>query len=106
MIEEVVLKQVANQNTYLAEVYKSGVWDNNRSAIEKLNKNDYSHLLTDHDFILFTRNSSNFLKTTNSMVTIYDRTGKKLLSNTSHSISNIDKSSNLDSYGLILLNLD
>ena len=106
MIEEVVLKQVANHNTYLAEVYKSGVWDNNRSAIEKLKENDYSHLLTDADFILFTKSSSSFLKTTNAMVTIYDRTGKKLLSNTNYSISNIDQSSNLDSYGLILLNLD
>ena len=101
MIEEVVLKQVANHNTYLAEVYKSGVWDNNRRAIEKLKDNDYSHLLTDADFILFTKSSSSFLKTTNAMVTIYDRTGKKLLSNTNHSISNIDQSSNLDSYGLI-----
>lgn len=55
MIEEVVLKQVANHNTYLAEVYKSGVWDNNRRAIEKLKDNDYSHLLTDADFILFTK---------------------------------------------------
>ena len=99
MIEEVVLKQVANHNTYLAEVYKSGVWDNNRRAIEKLKDNDYSHLLTDADFILFTKSSSSFLKTTNAMVTIYDRTGKKLLSNTNHSISNIDQSSNLDSYG-------
>ena len=106
MIEEVVLKQVADHNTYFAEIYKSRVWDSNRSAIEKLKKTDYSNLLTDEDFILFAQQSSNLLKNISAVVTLYDKTGKKLLSNTNHNMVNIDSYKSLDSYGLILLNLD
>jgi two-component system cell cycle sensor histidine kinase PleC len=106
MIEEVVLKQVADNNTYLAETYKSRIWDNSRDAIIKLKKNSYSDLLSDKDFILFAKESSNFLKNTSSAVTLYDKTGGKFLSNTNHNIVSIDRYSSLDSYGLILLNLD
>lgn len=107
MIEEVVLKQAVDRSTYFSEIYKSRVWDSNRSAIEKLKKTDYTNLLTDEDFILFAKQSSNFLKNTNAAVTIYDKAGKKLLSNTNQNVINIDRYNNsIDGYGLIILNLD
>ena len=39
MIEEVVLKQVADQNLHVAETYKNRVWDENRKVVSKLQKN-------------------------------------------------------------------
>jgi len=41
MIEEVVLKQVADQNLHIAETYKNRVWDENRSVISTLQKKSY-----------------------------------------------------------------
>ena len=106
MIEEVVLKQVADHNTHLAETYNLRIWNNNRAAVEGLKQNNYTNLLTDKNFIIFAKESLNFLRNTESTVTLYDRVGRKLLSNTNHNIINIDKNSSLDSYGMIILNLD
>ena len=62
MIEEVVLKQVADQNLHIAETYKNRIWDENRSVISTLQKKSYLDFLKDPKFISFIQDSSGFLK--------------------------------------------
>jgi len=106
MIEEVVLKQIANQNTYLAESYKSRVWDHNPMAISKLQNKQYKNLLQDKDFIHFAKASHKFLKNTNVGVAIYDQTGQKFLTNQEITIVDIDKYNSISYYDRLFLYLD
>lgn len=106
MIEEVILKQVADTNTYLAEIYKSRVWDRHESAIIKLNDPNYKNLYTDQDFIAYAKESIEFLKNTTSTATLYNKQGKKILTNVETDIVRVETYNSLDIYGEILLNLD
>ncbi len=106
MIEEVVLKQAADNNTYLAGLYKQKIWDKNNVAISKLNDNNYKNLMTDPDFISYAKESIDFLKITSSNAILYNKKGKKILTNIESNIIHLDKYNSLDIYGVILLNLD
>ena len=106
MIEEVILKQVADQNIHLAEVYKNSIWDTNPSAVSRLKKENYTKLLQQKDFIKFAQDSSNFLKETTSVVTLYDKDGNKFLTNTEAKIVDVDKHNSQHYYDKILLHLD
>jgi len=110
MIEEVVLKQVAAQNMHIAETYKNGVWDENKQAISKLQRNSYTDLLNDQEFIEFIQSSSAFLKSVGSEVAIYDQSGTKFLVNSNNSNNNnvakLDKHNSAKYYDKILLYLD
>lgn len=106
MIEEVVLKQVANQNLHIAETYKNEVWDEHRHAISKLQHNMYTELLNDQEFIGFVQSSSDFLKSIGAEVAIYDQSGAKILVNSNSNVAKIDKYNSTKSYTKMLLHLD
>jgi two-component system, cell cycle sensor histidine kinase PleC len=106
MIEEVVLKQVANQNLHVAETYKNRVWDENKGAVLKLQKGSYTDLLKDQEFIDFVQSSSSFLKTIGSEISLYDHSGTKFLVNNKSKIVNIDKNNSAKYYEKFLLHLD
>lgn len=106
IIEEVVLRQVTNQNTYLAEIYKSHIWIPNDSAVHKLNEQEYNNLLQDKVFINFLKESANFLKNTNADVALYNKSGVKFFKNHETNIVHIDKYDNKSYYDKILLPLD
>jgi two-component system cell cycle sensor histidine kinase PleC len=106
IIEEVVLKQVSDTNAHFAEVYKARIWDNHKNAIAKLNDKNYRNLMTDEDFISYAKDSASLLTNTNSSVTLYNKEGRKILTNSGTNIVRIEKHKSLDYYGMILLNLD
>ena len=106
MIEEVVLKQIADQNTYLAESYKLRVWDHNPNAISKLQNKQYKNLLQDKEFIHFAKMSNDFLKNTDADVAIYDQTGQKFLTNQKITTLDIDKYNSKSYYDRLCLYLD
>ncbi len=107
MIEEVVLKQVAVQNTHIAEVYKNRIWENNKEAVADIrnHKNHYD-LLRDQNFINFLKESATFLENTNSEASIYGKNGNKILTNKEYSIANIEPHSSQNYYDKLLLWLD
>ena len=55
MIEEVVIKQISDQNARIAEIYKHKIWANNKSAVLKLKNRNFESLMTDQDFIQFAK---------------------------------------------------
>ncbi|RTK92218.1 MAG: sensor histidine kinase [Rickettsiales bacterium] len=106
MIEEVVLKQATDNNTYLADLYKKEIWDTNEVAILKLNDNKYDNLMIDKDFITYARESIEFFKNTSCNAIVYDKKGKKILTSVESNVVHFDKYNSFDIYGVILLNLD
>ena len=106
MIEEVIIKQVANHNTHTAEVYKDSIWNANPSAISELKNKNYTKLLKQKDFIKFAQDSANFLEKINSVVVLYDKDGNKFLTNTEARVVNIDIHNSQHHYDKILLYLD
>lgn len=106
MIEEVVLKQIANQNTHLAETYKASVWDRNTNAIASMKSKGYHNLLQDKDFISFSKESAEFLKNTDAEVIIYDQSGQKFFANHEINIVKVDEYNSASYYDKLFLQLD
>lgn len=106
MIEEVILKQAFDNNAYLVKTYQKEVWNNNQLRSKSLG-NDYDdNLLTNPEYIKFIKDSMRFLSNVNSVINIYDRSGKKILSNNIDSYENLIKHSNYDLYNIVLNLLD
>jgi two-component system cell cycle sensor histidine kinase PleC len=106
IIEEVILKQISSQNTYLAETYKSSIWENNTNAVTKIKNKGYQNLLQDKDFIVFSKASANFLKNTNAEVIIYDQFGQKFFANHEIMIVDIDEYNSESYYDKFFFQLD
>lgn len=106
MIEEVVLKQASLQNSRIAEVYRTKIWDNNRPAVTKLRKHGYTSLLKDKDFIQLAQNSAAFLSTVSSHVTIYDKSGNKLITNVEPNIVKVIQNKSRSFYNNIIIIID
>ncbi|RYE06090.1 MAG: sensor histidine kinase [Rickettsiaceae bacterium] len=89
MIEEIIVKQVNEQNYKVAKIYQSHVWDLNKQGTEKLKHNNYRDLLQDKDFIKLAKTSMNFFENLGSQITIYDKSGHKMLSNSKFIIESL-----------------
>jgi two-component system cell cycle sensor histidine kinase PleC len=79
IIEEVVIKQVSDQNTRIAETYKQKIWNNNKNAILKLNTQKFDSLLNDQEFIQFVSESSGFFSEIKDSVSLYDKNRNKFI---------------------------
>ncbi|NRB10381.1 MAG: sensor histidine kinase [Rickettsiaceae bacterium] len=106
MIEEVVLKHIAEQNFYIAETYKNKVWDANRVAIKKIKNDNYQKLLQDQDFIKLAKESTNFLTNINADIDLFDSFGNKFLVSHDNNINHVDEHNSNNLYDKILLRID
>ncbi|MDG1436577.1 MAG: ATP-binding protein [Rickettsiaceae bacterium] len=106
IIEEVVLKKAAAQSTHMVETYQTNVWNNHANAINKINKQGRKSLFRDEDFINFVKTSNDFLKNIDMHVTIYNQSGKKILTNYDISLVDINKYNGNSYYDNVILNLD
>lgn len=106
MIEEVVMKQIADNNDYLVNVYRSKVWDQNNKSIEKLNSPDYKYSFNDRDVIDCVKQTIDFFSHADLTVNIYNKQGQKVIS--SRELQNQYLNVNNDSglYNFILHKLD
>ncbi|MDC0864989.1 ATP-binding protein [Rickettsiaceae bacterium] len=106
MIEEVVLKQVFDQNSYIAETYKTRVWDMHPTAISKTLSGRYTDFLQDQDFINFLRASLSFVQNSDVTVSVYDKLGNKIFTNTEKKVMQIDKYNSNSLYDKLFVHLD
>lgn len=93
IIEQIILEQTIINNQRIVEAYKREIWEKNTNAIEKLKHtktNNFTGLLTDHEFINFAKSSINFFKGTNSYINIFDMYGNKMITSYDLEISNIE----------------
>ncbi|MCP5369660.1 MAG: HAMP domain-containing histidine kinase [Rickettsiaceae bacterium] len=106
MIEEVVVKQIADNNNYLVNVYRAKIWDPNSEIIAKLNSPNYKSFYNDPALLNYVKQTIEFFGNVDLTVNIYNKQGRKVISNSEiadHS-QNINNYSGL--YDFILSKLD
>jgi len=106
MIEEVVIKQISNQNARIAEIYKHKIWTHNKSAIVKLKNQDFESLMTDPDFIQFAQKSSQFFEELKSNISLYDKNGRKFIESQSNDFLNVKLNDSAYLYNKFILLMD
>ena len=106
MIEEVVIKQISEQNIKTAEIYKYKIWANSKGAISKLNNQDFKLLATDLEFIRFIQSSSQFFNEGNNNISLYDKNGKKFIESKPDEFLSIKINESYHWYDKFILNLD
>ncbi|MFK7973453.1 MAG: sensor histidine kinase [Rickettsiaceae bacterium] len=84
VIEEVILKKTSSTNQRFANLSISSIWNKHQNVIKKINDTALKNLLTDQDFIDFIKEASESIKNTDSNITIYNKNGYKILSNTNN----------------------
>ena len=99
MIEEVVIKQISDQNARIAEIYKHKIWANNKSAVLKLKNRNFESLMTDQDFIQFAKKSSQFFNELKTNISLYDKNGRKFIESQSNDFLNVKLNENDSNYG-------
>lgn len=107
MIEEVVIKQIAEHNQYISQKFKSNVWNKNAKAAIKMQQNDYTDLISDSDFIKLAHDINIFFASTNANISIFNNLGHEVFS--SHAQNNLElkwySSKNLYNSMLIYMDL-
>jgi len=106
IIEEVVIKQVSDQNTRIATTYKQKIWNNNKNAILKLNTQKFDSLLNDQEFIQFVSESSGFFSEIKDSVSLYDKNSNKFIESKSNDILSIKYNFSAYLYKRFILTLD
>lgn len=106
MIEEVVLKQITNQNAKIAQIYQSKVLSSNPAAMDKLRNNDYRTLLQDPDFIKFTKDTFGFFSSIDANIAIYDKSGNRYITGKDGNLIETELYNSRYLYDKMLLNMD
>ena len=79
VIEEVILKQLTNQNSKIAEIYINNVLSKHRETIDELGRKDYRNLTKDPKFIEFAKDTTRFFSDTGSNIAIYNKSGDRYI---------------------------
>ncbi|MFK7967738.1 MAG: sensor histidine kinase [Rickettsiaceae bacterium] len=106
MIEEVVIKQIADQNTRIAEIYKHKIRANNKNAVFKLKNQKFESLLNNQEFIKFALDSSEFFNETNNNISLYDKNGKKFIESKPNNFLDIKSNVSNHLYNRFILSVD
>ena len=106
MIEEVVIKQISDQNTRIAEIYKHKIWTHNKNLVSKLKIQDFESLIQDQEFINFAQDSSRFFGEAKNNTSLYDKNGKKFIEIKSNDFLNIKLNDSAYLYNRFILKLD
>ncbi len=106
MIEEVVMRQISDQNVQLAKLYKDKIWYPYKESTILLKKSNLESLINDQNFINFIKKSSKFFKETDNQISLYDGNGKKFIESNDNSIIDIEYNSSNSLYNKLILSLD
>ncbi len=106
MIEEVVIKQITEQNTRIAEIYKHKIWDKNKDSVYKLKDYEVESLLRDRDFIEFVKESLQFLSESKDNISLYDSDGKKFIESKPDNFLSLKLNDSISLYNKFILKLD
>lgn len=79
MIKEMIIKQVALENTNIASLYTRNIWNTHQDVADKLHKFGYLKLLQDQEFIDFATATANWFTNLNINISLYDLEGNKFI---------------------------
>lgn len=106
MIEEVVLKQVADQNSHISQIFKSQVWEDNYLATKKIENNELKNIINDPDFIKFAKDTEGFFSGATAKIAIYDKSGNRLITSNESSNTKIERNTSQKLYNRMLVTID
>lgn len=92
MIKEMIVKQVALQNTKIAYLYTHNIWNPHANVINKLHKFGYLKLLQDQEFIDFVTITADWFTNLDINISLYDLNGNTFIT------SNMLKMYSVDNY--------
>lgn len=81
VIEQVVLKQVIEQNSSISAIYKRDIWNVNSSAVRNINNLDIDDLFVDKEIIKLAKDSFKFFSMAGADVAVYAKGGEKIMAN-------------------------
>ncbi|XVN41604.1 MAG: HAMP domain-containing sensor histidine kinase [Rickettsia endosymbiont of Argas persicus] len=79
MIKEMIVKQVASENSKIASLYANNIWNTHQNVISKLHKFGYMKLLQDQEFIDFVTLTADWFTNLNINISLYDLEGNKFI---------------------------
>ena len=106
MIEEVVIKQISDQNARIAEIYKHKIWANNKNSVLKLKNQKFESLMQDQDFIQFVKDSSQFFGESKDNIALYDKNGRRFIESKPNDFLDIKLNDSAYLYNRFILRLD
>lgn len=90
MIKEMVVKQVALQNTKIACLYTHNIWNPHENVINKLHKFGYLKLLQDQEFINFVTITADWFTNLDINISLYDLNGNKFITSNMLNMYSVD----------------
>ncbi len=90
MIKEMIVKQVALQNTKIASLYTHNIWNHYENVINKLHKLGYLKLLQDQEFIDFVTITVDWITNLDINISIYDLNGNKFITSNMLNMYSVD----------------
>lgn len=106
IIEEMILKQVAEANLKIADIYTKNIWDKHRDAVNKIHKFGYTNLLQDKDFIRFAYATINSFVNLGTNISLYDLKGNKIIASLPVKITSYKNFPNDNLYQKIINKID
>ena len=106
MIEEVIIKQISDQNIRIAEIYKQKIWIRNKNSVSKLNTQDFESLMREQDFIRFAKDSYQFFSGTKDNISLYNKNGIKFIESKPDNFLDIRLNTSLYLYNRFILSID
>ncbi|HJD67043.1 MAG TPA: HAMP domain-containing histidine kinase [Rickettsia endosymbiont of Bembidion lapponicum] len=90
MIKEMIVKQVALQNTKIACLYTRNIWNAHENVINKLHKFGYLKLLQDQEFIDFVIITADWFTNLDINISLYDLNGNKFITSNMLNMYSVD----------------
>lgn len=90
MIKEMIVKQVALQNTKIASLYTHNIWNTHENVINKLHKFGYLKLLQDQEFIDFVTITADWFTNLDINISLYDLNGNKFITSNMLNMYSVD----------------
>lgn len=106
IIEEIVIKQISEQNVRVADIYKHKIWDVDQNLINKLKTQEFNSLIQNKDFIKFAYDSYKFFSETKGNISLYNRNGRKFIENNINEFVNIKPNITHSWYNKVIIILD
>jgi len=106
IMEEIVIKQISEQNVRIAEIYQNKIWNINQKLTNDLKNQDFNALIQDKIFLKFAYDSYKFFKETKGNISLYDSSGRQLIENNISEFIDFHSEYSTSWYNKIIIFLD
>ncbi|MGX6959785.1 MAG: sensor histidine kinase [Rickettsia endosymbiont of Pentastiridius leporinus] len=106
MIKEMIVKQVAIENTQIAALYTKNIWNTHLNVVDKLHKFGYLKLLQDQEFINFATITAQWFTNLNINISLYDLAGNKFITSNMLHMYSVEEDEDDSLFDIITTKID